>query len=730
MRKIHFLFSVHNHQPVGNFDHIFEKSFTRAYAPFISALENHPSIKTSIHFSGSLLEWIETRDSGFLEKLRRLVERRQLEIIGGGFYEPLFSILPERDLSGQLDLMNRFIKDRFGLCPKGCWLPERVWDPVLPRWMASAGLCYTLLDNTHFCHAGLSPEQVFGYFITERQGELLALFPLDMKLRYMIPFEKPQKIIEYLCYHASDAKDVAITYADDGEKFGMWPGTYAWVYEQGWLETFFDALEKNREMIEMHTFSEYLSEYDPEGRIYLPTVSYEEMMAWALPPEAACRYEEMGADLKKRGVLDKYRPFIRGGYWNNFMVKYPESNQMHKKMLRVSEKIDRAAGEATATDSGWVTAARTALYRGQCNCSYWHGMFGGIYLNHLRHSVYENLIEAEKIVDAAVRDRAAWLDYDVCDFRKTLSDDLIVSGKNFGLYFSPQEGGSLFEFDFKPENFNFSNTLTRQMEGYHRKLKLADLERVVPEEDTVPVSIHHISKVKEAGLGNRIVYDWYPRHSFLDHFLGRETTLNTFSKVRYAETGNFISGGYRLCEIEASDNGAGLFFTLEKEGVVHRDARNAVGQEPLRVRKRFSVDDPLMRLTADYTLDNLGQREMPLWFGVEFNFTFLAGDDPLHYCSFTGTETDPVPMNSKCEKKGISGVCLVNERDGFGMEMGFPPGSDLWIFPIETVSRSEEGLEKTYQGTTFLVHWKIKLAPGRGWGGKLIINPYACGARQ
>src|SRR5210317_706238 len=107
----------------------------------------------------------------------------------------------------------------------------------------------------------------------------------------------------------------------------MWPGTYFWVYEKGWLEAFFCELEKNRAMIEMNTFSEYLSISQPEGRIYLPTVSYEEMMAWALPSDAVIRYEDMEEKLKDLDLKDKYRPFIRGGYWNNFLVKYPESNQ-------------------------------------------------------------------------------------------------------------------------------------------------------------------------------------------------------------------------------------------------------------------------------------------------------------------------------------------------------------------------------------------------------------------
>ncbi len=712
MKKIRFLFGVHNHQPVGNFDHVFERGFSCSYKPFISALEKHPLIKTSIHFSGSLLEWIENKDPGFMETVQRLVERKQVEIIGGGFYEPIFSILPERDVDGQLKMMNGFIEDKFNIKPKGCWLPERVWDPVLPRLISSAGLSYTLLDSTHFLHAGLSPEQVSGYFMSEREGKTLSIFPIDMKLRYMIPFEKPEKIMEYLRYHASDVKDVAITYADDGEKFGMWPGTYSWVYEKGWLEAFFSELEKNHEMVEMLTFSEYQAAYPPEGRIYLPTVSYEEMMVWALPSDAVIRYEDMTDNLKELDLKDKYSPFIRGGYWNNFLIKYPESNQMHKKMLMISEKLEESEKKLSGEKTDLMVAAKKELYMGQCNCSYWHGMFGGIYLNYLRHAVYEHLINAEKIIDDLNHGDSSWMDYSLFDFRKNMSEELIVSGRNLNLYFSPKEGGGLFELDYKPVSFNLSNILSRRMEGYHRKLKIEDLENVISEDEGLPVSIHNILKVKEEGLQNRLIYDWYPRYSFLDHFLGEGTTLDAFSTSRYSEIGSFVDGEYSLGEIKKTGNDTKLSFLLKKDGFVLQDARNDVEQEPIGLCKHFSIDDSKMEISTVYTLENLSCREMLLWFGVEFNFAFLAADNPLHYCLFSGNVKERVPINSKAEVTDISRFELVDEWSGFGVKMLLPPGSDVWSFPVETVSQSENGFERTYQGTTFLVHWKVLLKPG------------------
>ncbi len=218
MKSVSFLFCIHNHQPVGNFAHVFHEGFTRCYDPFLAILEKHPGIKTTLHFSGPLLEWLEAEQPEFLQRIRNLVKRGQVELLGGGFYEPIFSILRERDAQGQIQMMTDFLQEKCAVSPKGIWLAERVWEPALPRLIAQSGLSYTLLDSTHFLYAGLSPEQIHGYYVTEKDGFPLSLFPIDMTLRYTIPFQQPEKTIEYLLYRASDGEGVAVTYGDDGEK--------------------------------------------------------------------------------------------------------------------------------------------------------------------------------------------------------------------------------------------------------------------------------------------------------------------------------------------------------------------------------------------------------------------------------------------------------------------------------------------------------------------------------
>ena len=162
MNKIHLSLAIHNHQPVGNLDHLFRDAFTKAYIPLLDHLERHPLIRVCLHYSGTLLEWMTAHAPEILERLRLLIERNQVELLSGGFYEPIFMALREPDITGQITMMNTFLERYLGCKPRGIWLAERVWDPVLPRLIAAAGLSYTLLDSTHLLHAGIPLNRSMG----------------------------------------------------------------------------------------------------------------------------------------------------------------------------------------------------------------------------------------------------------------------------------------------------------------------------------------------------------------------------------------------------------------------------------------------------------------------------------------------------------------------------------------------------------------------------------------
>lgn len=705
--KINFAFGVHNHQPVGNWDSVIEESYQRAYLPFIEVLERHSGIRTSIHYTGFLLEWLSERHPEFIAKLKVLVKRGQLELLTGAYYEPILAAIPDEDKHGQIRRLSERIDSLTGDRPEGMWLAERVWEPHLVKPIAEAGAHYTVLDDIHFKAAGLRGTELFGYYQSEEQGRTIEIFALNSQLRSMIPFSSPEKVIETLRSFATpDGGRIAVC-LDDGEKLGRWPNTYQLVYSEGWLDRFFTLLEDNAEWISMTTLRDYRRNRRPWGRIYIPTCSYPQMQEWALPTDLVGVFQHARHEVDMR-----YQDFLRGGSWRNFLVKYPESNNLHKKMLLVSSKV-AAASEAKHPVSALgpdaeampsIDAAVTSLYQAQTNDPYWHGAFGGLYLSHLRSTSYQNLLQAETIADRILHEGREFCEISERDFDCDGAPEILISTASQNLYFR-REGGALFELDFKPKAFNLIDTLARRPEPYHNKI--AGASEGIPR-DRMPHSLHEMYFAKEPGLERLIFHDWYRRISFIDHFLHPDSRLETFYNVTYGEQGDFVNQHYRPT-IERDSSGTSLTLT--------RDGHVWVGTDfwPVSIAKRVTVPKIGPTARVDYAVTNGRDLPVSLWFGVEFAFNLLAGhSDDRVYVSPGQTIAEP-HLASKGELHDFGALGARDEVQGIEFLLSWSKPTTVWRFPIETVSMSESGFERVYQGSVFMPHWKIDLPPGGTW---------------
>jgi len=699
MGKIRFLFGVHNHQPVGNFEHVFKELFENSYRPYFDLLERFPDIATAVHFSGPLLEWLKANEPAFLGRVAARAARGRLEIMSGGFYEPILASLPERDAIGQIKMMNRFIADELGYQAKGLWLAERIWTPELPRILAEAGMRYTVLDDTHFYYAGLEEHRLDGYFLTEKHGHPLAVFPISKALRYSIPFKMPEETLAALRHARDEWGFDALTYADDGEKFGGWPGTHQWVYEERWLEKFFQALADNRSWVETITFSEYIERRPPTGRVYLPMASYEEMMEWSLPTRAGLRFKRLKEELAASGVPEeRYKTFLRGGVWDNFFTKYDESNHLHKRMLLVSEKLGRLQPKVQE-----ASGARRELYRAQCNCAQWHGLFGGLYLNYLRHALYHHLLAAENLIDERLGEGFS---LEVRDFNLDGRDEVIVHHPEVGAIIAPAKGGGLIELDDRPACFNLMNVLARREEIYHSDLRELDHEQSAG--GASPRSIHDQVQSKEPGLERLLVYDRFPRHAFMDHFLAAEVDLEAFRRGDYQEQGDFADGVFTF---DAEPDKAGepsIEIGLKRAGRVNPGGKGFA----LFMEKRYVFFRDRPGFEVRYRLSHREAAAVHLVWGVECNFTLLAGDAPDRFYTVGGKPLAGGNMASEgvIENPGVVG--LKDEWHGTHLTLDAGPGVSFWRYPVETVSQSEGGFERTYQGSCLLFRRAMEILPG------------------
>ena len=306
MPKIHLVLIIHAHQPVGNFDHVFEQLYRQSYLPFLEQVERHPAIRLGLHYTGPLLEWLDARHPDFIERWLALVHRHQVEIIGGAFYEPILISIPRADQAEQIRRMRAYLSQRFGRAPTGAWLAERVWEPHLPAVFEAAQVDYTLLDDIHFLCAGLEAEQLFGYYVAEEGGATVKVIPGLQAMRYLVPFQAETNPLLTCATAAERHPDGMVATGDDCEKFGGWPGTYEHCYTNGWLDKFFTVVEKNSDWLATTPPGEYLATHAPLGRADLPAASYTEMMEWVLPTAARQQFHAVETEFTARPDVKRF----------------------------------------------------------------------------------------------------------------------------------------------------------------------------------------------------------------------------------------------------------------------------------------------------------------------------------------------------------------------------------------------------------------------------------------
>jgi 4-alpha-glucanotransferase len=633
MEPLRFAFGLHLHQPVGNFDHVFAQHVEDVYRPLLDRLAGRGFLPVVLHLSGPLLEWLEQHEPAYLDRLGTLAADGRIEILLAGHYEPVLASLPRADRVEQIRWMHEAVQRRFGVDAQGLWLTERVWEPELAADLADAGVRYALVDDRHFLATGFPADRLHAPFWTESDTRRLALFPIDERLRYLIPFRPPEETAQYLRELRGAGHQLAVL-ADDGEKFGGWPGTKEWVYERGWLDRFMDVIGGLVESgeVRLSRLDEALVEVPSNGLAYLPTASYTEMEGWSLPPDAALRLTRLQRDIGEGRMAGPDGALVRGAHWRNFLVKYSESNRMHKKMQALSALCRR---------KGNPPEARRAIGRAQCNDAYWHGVFGGLYLPHLRDAIWRQLALAE----GELR-RGKGLAWEVLDFDGDGHPEIWVHSESFSAVVSPMRGAAVEELTIFADGVNYANVLTRRREAYH---DLA-LERGAAEAGRGEGGTASIHDIEEGiRLDVRPPLDAEDRALLIERILPGSLGLEEFA-----------GGGYR--PVHSWARTPFHYAVQRRRGALEIACAAGEGRERLAKLIRFGSDG---ELTVRYAWDP-GASDPGDFFSTEIS---LAG-------------------------------ALVDETT---------PPAEPWRFPIETVAKSERGLDRTRQGESLTLRWPVRL---------------------
>ncbi len=653
--KVSLLLGVHAHQPVGNFPEVLDDAHARCYRPFLRTLHRYPEFRFALHFSGWLVEYLFSKYPEDMGLLREMVERGQVEMFGGGDMEPVLAIVPGRDRIGQVTALSDRLARLTHRRPSGAWLTERVWDATVVPALADAGIQYVTVDDYHFLCVGKDIAELAGYYTTEEDGRQVDLFPISEGLRYRIPFAPAQEAVSYIERIAESGNPAAAIYFDDIEKLGIWPDTYVWVYEKKWLEQFIEGVLASPAIKTEH-FAAFRNSVPTRGVIYLPTTSYIEMNEWTLPAGRAQAYANLVKQEKDHERYEREKAFIRGGIWKNFLSRYAESNWMHKRMLALSRRLHVLPASQRSAE---LTAL---LYQAQANDAYWHGLFGGLYLPHLRRAVYNAIVALEGKLDRFTRREAVQrYDADLDGVQEIfLHNDVLQA------VVRDDSDAAVIELDSYSLYHNFGDTLAKREEHYYRKLSLGEHAQA---QSGGIASAHDRVRLKHAISPRDVDPDTRARSLFLDAWAG--DPAGPGEPPRYEG-------------VPVSHGVAAVFHASLPQG---------------RLEKRISLDDNRLTIRYSFGAALTGR------FDTQINVAMPSADGFLgryvHEGSIPGGFGQPIELAS------VTTLALEDGVLGGTLAVLCSPPARLSGRPHHTVSQSEDGFEKVMQAVTLDLSWAV-----------------------
>lgn len=627
--------------------HLFEDIYQKAFKPFFQLIFNHPGINATLFYSGVLLEWLEKKHPEFQEALSEAVSKKKFELLGGGYWEPMLSLIPASDRVGQIEVMTTYLRKQFGKRARGGWITGQVWDAHLASSLRSSGVDYAFITEQAF------PQTVDfraeSPVIAEDQGKTIVLFPVKNRLIDQFLKVPPEEMIASLKALQSD-KETVVSLLVNGLTFGG-NGSNKICYEEEWLKKFFDLVEKSQSWLECVLPGQYLraSSFARERR-YISGPSYKTLMNWT-------------QDFLKDGDRqDKSEQEKTSQYsYRRFLSKYRESRFLHAKMMHVVVLTNQLRRDKYRKKN-----AKEELWRGQAHYAYWHGPSGGIYNIHLRNYAYNALLEAEKIARERGVFKAALTSLDVdMDGEK----EYIYSGANFNAYIH-LTGGALFELDYLPVRHNYLATFSRYREDYH------------------PPGI------QELGC------DLYPRQSFQDHVMHPDACLENFNTKNYREHSPFPGLQYRVEKFVRDQD------MVSMSAIGDVDNNDAA----LKIEKTYLFVSKLNQMKIEYTLTNLSPKTLNFLWGTEINLA-LSEESNRRKVFINSKPLDSKAEPDEGESEEVENWLVFDEERGVSLLFTVSEQARLWRFPFYTESLVYQKLCQNYQSSCFLPHWEMSILP-------------------
>lgn len=635
----------------------------------IDFLNQNEKLKINLYINGLLVSYLDKKVPDFSSKIRTLLERNQLELLCGGIYEPLFSFIPKDDRQSQLLLMNRLLNHNFGYNAIGAYLTENIWETSLAIDLSKAKIEYTFLPKDYFTNSNLKNDEISGYYITEEEARKIAVFPVFKTINDSDLKHSPEEILNVIQNSSiNNFNCISLDILPKNED------------ELNWIKELFKLLSSETSTFNTTLFNEYFHKNKPTGRVYLSA-------------------SQENKESQKKSLL-----------------KYTEANLLHKKMLRVSKKINSAKEGKSRFKviKEMIGQAQDLLLKGQTNIAYWDNPTYGLYMPDLRHHTYANLIKAENLIDISSRHASKWIQVSEADYDCDGNDEVIIETETQNIYISPSSGGSITEHDYRSKNINLTATISRKKENYHN-----DIQALSPstkkDEKWVSSESSTALLTKPSTTGSEIsplTYDTYPRFSLIEHFLKPDLEFKDILSNKLPLLTKEAINSYQIEKIKAKEESCkvSLLSTVK--------LANLEQISDIEIKKQFNTRSGDSSLIIDYELLNKGSQSIEIIMGVELNFSILTDEKNNSFLYLDGNQKNKTPnseLSSREELKNINHISVYNQKQNLDFSLSWNKACDLYRYPIETISLKNNHLEKIFQGLTIMPCWKLNLEPNTPW---------------
>ncbi len=442
MQRSNVIIGVYNLLSEGMDETAFEETYQVCWRPLLSVLYRFPTLAAVLHYSGTVLHWLESRHPEFLMLLKEMVLRKQIELLGGGFFAPLLPLIPGPDRLGQVELLTTHIRRTFNKRPRGCWLASYAWEPSLASSLQACGFDYTFLTEKHFRLGGVASPDLGSPAMTEDQGRSLLVFPVFDALE---SFPAPIPIVESLANLVSrvGVQQLYTLFFPGESARTLWNASRL-ESPDVFFEHSFSALQRLDLQFETTTPSRFLKGSRGFGRAYFPVCGSNLLMERSMPANPP---------------KTKDSPSLFAGSPRRLLLRHTESLALYAKMHYVRILVGQLRG-----DKSRKKTAQEELWKGQCGGAYWKGPEGGISRLSVRAAAYSALIESEKITRQRGSFSPGIISADM-DFDGV--KEIMYQGVDLNAYVQ-LNGACLCELDSFRTRTNYVNVMDGQTEGLRR----------------------------------------------------------------------------------------------------------------------------------------------------------------------------------------------------------------------------------------------------------------------